>query len=194
MFVVRLMLVAALLSQMVMVTQSLLITRSTMIRSFLHTRSHHPIISRSINLHATENNNGGERNSFFSNLRKQWSNLTGSTGSGESSGNGDSTSPSTGQTKVTTLPKTKVLIVGAGLSGLACANELTKNGMTDFLVMETSDGPGGRVRTDVCDGYLLDRGFQVFIDSYPEAQELFDYPSLQLRVTPFTLAMIICTL
>ena len=174
MFVARLVMIAALLSLMIMETHSLALTRSTTMRSFLHKNSRHPINSRNINLHATEKDNDG---SFFSNLRKQWSNLTGSTDS--SSSNVDSTSTST----VRNLPKTKVLIVGAGLSGLACANELTKNDMTDFLVMETSDGPGGRVRTDECEGYLLDRGFQVFIDSYPEAKELFDYPSLQLQVT-----------
>ena len=65
------------------------------------------------------------------------------------------------------LPRQQAVIIGAGLSGLACATELARSGYTDFLVLEAADAPGGRVRTDVVDGYLLDRGFQVFIDSYP---------------------------
>jgi Flavin containing amine oxidoreductase len=39
-----------------------------------------------------------------------------------------------------------------------------------FILLEASDGVGGRVRTDEVDGFLLDRGFQIFLTSYPEAQ------------------------
>lgn len=39
-----------------------------------------------------------------------------------------------------------------------------------FLLLEASDGVGGRVRTDVVDGFTLDRGFAIFLTSYPEAQ------------------------
>lgn len=37
------------------------------------------------------------------------------------------------------------------------------------------------MRTDVFQGFLLDRGFQIFITGYPEAQKLLDYPSLNLH-------------
>ena len=184
MFVARLSIVATLLlSQLILITQSLVTPRSTTIRSFLHKHNYRPIVSRNIHLYATANNDG-ERPTFFSNLRKQWSNLTSRDGNNDKSVIPSLSPVQSVSTKsiVRKLPKTKVVIVGAGLSGLACANDLTKNSMTDFLIMETSDGPGGRVRTDECEGFLLDRGFQVFIDSYPEAQELFDYPALQLRV------------
>ena len=40
----------------------------------------------------------------------------------------------------------------------------------DFVLLEASDGIGGRVRTDEVDGFLLDRGFQIFLTSYPECQ------------------------
>ena len=73
-----------------------------------------------------------------------------------------------------------VIVVGAGLSGLACALKLQEEGL-DVLVLEASDGPGGRVRTDVVDGFLLDRGFQVYLDAYPVAGELLDLPSLELN-------------
>lgn len=71
--------------------------------------------------------------------------------------------------------RTDTVILGAGLAGLSCATELVRGGYKGELrLLEASDAPGGRVRTDVhADGYLLDRGFQVFIESYPEARELF---------------------
>lgn len=39
----------------------------------------------------------------------------------------------------------------------------------------------GRVRTDEVDGFKLDRGFQIFLTSYPEAEAALDYGSLQLQ-------------
>ena len=39
-----------------------------------------------------------------------------------------------------------------------------------FVLLEASDGIGGRVRTDTVDGFLLDRGFAIFLTSYPEAK------------------------
>ncbi|MFM1770117.1 MAG: hypothetical protein RJA22_2646 [Verrucomicrobiota bacterium] len=74
----------------------------------------------------------------------------------------------------------KVLIVGGGLAGLACAIRLHEAGARP-LVFERSDGVGGRVRTDPLDGFLLDRGFQVFLDAYPEAGRLLDKKRLELR-------------
>ncbi len=38
-----------------------------------------------------------------------------------------------------------------------------------------------RVRTDKVDGFLLDRGFQIFLTSYPEVQASLDYPALDLK-------------
>jgi phytoene dehydrogenase-like protein len=74
----------------------------------------------------------------------------------------------------------QVLIVGAGLAGLACAVRLHEAGARP-LVFEGSDAVGGRVRTDRVDGFLLDRGFQVFLDAYPEAGNLLDSAGLDLR-------------
>lgn len=79
------------------------------------------------------------------------------------------------------LPKTvDVVVVGAGLAGLAAANTLTKAGRT-VAVLEASDGVGGRVRTDEVDGFLLDRGFQVLLTAYPEAQIQLDLKALDVR-------------
>ncbi len=73
-----------------------------------------------------------------------------------------------------------IIIVGAGLSGLACARRLAKAGLR-FTLHEASGAPGGRVRTDEVDGFLLDRGFQVFLPAYPMAKKLLDYDALDLK-------------
>jgi phytoene dehydrogenase-like protein len=86
------------------------------------------------------------------------------------------------------MMKTDVVIVGAGLAGLACARRLVEIGKS-FVVLEASDGVGGRVRTDVVDGYRLDRGFQILLTAYPEAKRHFDYPALNLK--PFTHGVLI---
>jgi phytoene dehydrogenase-like protein len=76
--------------------------------------------------------------------------------------------------------KQDVLVVGAGLAGLSCARRLHEQGIR-FLLIEASDGVGGRIRTDDVDGFKLDRGFQVFLTSYPEARAILDYDGLDLK-------------
>lgn len=76
--------------------------------------------------------------------------------------------------------RAEVVIVGAGLAGLACARVLSDAGV-EVVVLEASDGVGGRVRTDVVDGFQLDRGFQVLLTEYPEAKRQLDYAALDLR-------------
>ncbi len=72
------------------------------------------------------------------------------------------------------------IVVGAGLAGLACARRLFERGVHP-LVLEASDGVGGRVRTDSYEGFRLDRGFQVLLEAYPEARRILDYRALDLR-------------
>ena len=81
-----------------------------------------------------------------------------------------------------------VAIVGGGLAGLSCARRLREGGIS-CLVLEASNGVGGRVRTDEIDGFLLDRGFQVLLAAYPEARSVLDYAALDLR--PFASGAII---
>jgi Phytoene dehydrogenase and related proteins len=77
-----------------------------------------------------------------------------------------------------------VLIIGAGLAGLSCGRHLADSGIS-VEIIEASDGIGGRVRTDEHEGFLLDRGFQVLLTAYPEAQRTLDYHALELkRFTP----------
>ncbi|MCC7140406.1 MAG: FAD-dependent oxidoreductase [Planctomycetes bacterium] len=78
------------------------------------------------------------------------------------------------------MASTPVVVVGAGVAGLACARHLADRG-APVLVLEASDGVGGRVRTDVVDGFRLDRGFQVLLTSYPEVARVLDLAALRLR-------------
>ena len=73
-----------------------------------------------------------------------------------------------------------VVVVGAGLSGLAAARHLTQHGV-EVMVLESADAVGGRVRTDIVDGYRLDRGFQLYNPAYPEGARLLDYEALDLK-------------
>jgi phytoene dehydrogenase-like protein len=74
----------------------------------------------------------------------------------------------------------RVIIVGAGLAGLTCARVLAESGVAVTL-FEASDGLGGRVRTDAVDGFLLDRGFQVYFTSYPVSRRHLDHTKLDFR-------------
>ncbi|GAB2545038.1 NAD(P)/FAD-dependent oxidoreductase [Spirosoma aerophilum] len=73
-----------------------------------------------------------------------------------------------------------VIIVGAGVAGLTCAVYLKQAGI-HALVLDSADGVGGRVRTDVVDGFRLDRGFQILLTAYPECQRILNYSALDLK-------------
>jgi phytoene dehydrogenase-like protein len=77
-------------------------------------------------------------------------------------------------------PDAPVAIVGAGLAGLSCAVALQARGL-DVRLYEAGDGAGGRVRTDIIDGFVVDRGFQVALTAYPELHRQLDVAALDLR-------------
>lgn len=77
-------------------------------------------------------------------------------------------------------PQEKIVIVGAGMAGLTAAWYLKKAGK-DVLILEAANHIGGRVHTEYKDGYTLDRGFQVLLTAYPEAQRALDYNALNLK-------------
>ena len=81
-----------------------------------------------------------------------------------------------------------VIVVGAGLAGLGCAQRLSRAGV-EVVVLEASDGVGGRVRTDLVDGFRCDRGFQLLNPAYPVLPHVLDVPALDLR--PFRAGVVV---
>jgi len=71
------------------------------------------------------------------------------------------------------------IVVGGGLAGLACCRELLRRGRSVVLV-EASGRLGGRVATESVDGFRVDRGFQVYLDAYPEGKRQLDLAALRL--------------
>ncbi|MCW2866380.1 MAG: mnmC, partial [Marmoricola sp.] len=71
-------------------------------------------------------------------------------------------------------------MVGAGLAGLQCARSLRDRGI-HAVVVESGDRPGGRVRTDLVDGFRCDRGFQLLNPAYPAVLRHVDVAALDLR-------------
>ena len=76
--------------------------------------------------------------------------------------------------------KPTITIIGAGISGLTAAVYLHQNGFK-VQILEASDRAGGRIKTDVINGFRLDRGFQVLLTEYPECKALLNYEKLNLK-------------
>ena len=76
--------------------------------------------------------------------------------------------------------KQDVIIIGAGLAGLSAAVHLHRQGRK-VLILEATDRAGGRIKTDLYEGFLLDRGFQVLLTAYPESKSLLNYADLNLK-------------
>ncbi|MDQ3326626.1 MAG: FAD-dependent oxidoreductase [Actinomycetota bacterium] len=78
------------------------------------------------------------------------------------------------------MEDTDVVVIGAGLAGLTAAKVAVEAGL-DVVVLEAAEAVGGRVRTDVVDTMLLDRGFQLLNPAYPAVPSLVDVDALQLQ-------------
>lgn len=77
-------------------------------------------------------------------------------------------------------PGPDVVVVGAGMAGLVCALDLESRGL-EVRVLERAAQVGGRIRTDVIDGFRCDVGFQLLNAAYPQVKRLIDVPALGLQ-------------
>lgn len=77
----------------------------------------------------------------------------------------------------------RVIVIGAGLAGLNAARVIAKAGH-DVEIFESSERIGGRVHSDVIDGFICDRGFQVINPAYSELRETGLVNSLDIRPLP----------
>lgn len=77
--------------------------------------------------------------------------------------------------------RVETVIVGAGLSGLACASRLEKH-KKEYLIVEKSNRVGGRVGSIYENDYIFDVGFQVYNTAYIEASLFLDLKSIDLQL------------
>ncbi len=84
--------------------------------------------------------------------------------------------------------KYDVVIVGAGIAGLSCAKLLQENKQS-FIILEASNLPGGRIKTETVDGFQMDHGFQVLQTGYPEASRALNFEKLKLKKFPAGVAV-----
>lgn len=73
-----------------------------------------------------------------------------------------------------------VVVIGAGLAGLSAALQIQKSGR-EVIVLEAAERAGGRVQSDLIDGFTCDRGFQLINAKYPELIALNVLGKLDLR-------------
>ena len=87
------------------------------------------------------------------------------------------------------MKKKKVAIIGAGISGLTAALYL-KRANIPFEVFEKTAEVGGRMKSELVEGLIVDHGFQIFLTSYPEALSVVNYADLEF--TPLTKGFTLC--
>ena len=74
----------------------------------------------------------------------------------------------------------KIAIIGAGIAGLYCTKSLLNDGY-DVELFEESDRIGGRMKTDLVDGFQLDHGFHVIQTGYDLTKQIIDYDKLSIK-------------
>ncbi|MFH1176524.1 MAG: protoporphyrinogen oxidase [Acidobacteriota bacterium] len=66
----------------------------------------------------------------------------------------------------------EVIVVGAGISGLAYAHAAMRRGVEDVVVLEASGRAGGKIQTEWSDSWCCEWGPHGFLDNVPETLDL----------------------
>jgi len=80
----------------------------------------------------------------------------------------------------------RVIVVGAGISGLSVAFNLVSRGMplTDLCILESSDRVGGNIRTARTDGFVIEGGPNGFLNNVPATLSLITDLGAENQVLP----------
>ncbi len=83
----------------------------------------------------------------------------------------------------------RILIAGGGISGLSTAEALSRRSAeagipVEVEVLEAADVPGGKVRSSVERGFVLETGPHGFLDREPKMFELIDRLGLRAELIP----------
>lgn len=81
------------------------------------------------------------------------------------------------------MSRPRIVIVGAGVSGLCCALRLEELSLRPAII-EAGPQVGGRVVTERRSDCLVDRGFQILLTAYPEPRRWLDLARLRLKAFP----------
>jgi len=73
-----------------------------------------------------------------------------------------------------------IVVIGAGLAGMNAAFQIQRAGR-EVVVLEAGERAGGRVQSDLIDGFTCDRGFQLINAKYPELAALDILSELDFR-------------
>ncbi|MXZ81501.1 MAG: FAD-dependent oxidoreductase [Gammaproteobacteria bacterium] len=77
----------------------------------------------------------------------------------------------------------RVVVVGAGIAGLGAAYTLRKLGV-ETVVFEATPHPGGRVTGEQVEGFYLDVGANVFLETYGTVRQVAEELDVPLQRTP----------
>ncbi|MCB9251016.1 MAG: FAD-dependent oxidoreductase [Flavobacteriales bacterium] len=77
--------------------------------------------------------------------------------------------------------KHRIVIVGAGLAGLSAGVFLKRKGYNNILFVDKSDRPGGKLKTDLIDGYTLNHSNSLINSHFKYLNELIDLSSLKMH-------------
>lgn len=76
----------------------------------------------------------------------------------------------------------RVVIIGAGLAGLGAAYTLVKAGLA-HTVFESDDHPGGRVKTEQVEGFYIDTGANVFLETWGTVRQVAEELGVSFKRT-----------